>query len=488
VSPEGISAEPVERLCKTIAERLSAEGWTLLEQESFGTPGVGAFAVPLSGDFAAMFVVVTELVENKSGEPMISAIGLMGLDYEPARRITTALTGRARSGVMLEQPSLAIALPDADRSGEAADAPVRFAIEQASSLTGLANIDGVIEMLRQGSTGSADDPITFLDEKRAANSRFAREIPNFIPELVAALLAGAGRYEEARDALTECGQTGPEDESREHARFVRQLTRWVEHGGKLALPTTPAQWPANWRASMRGVSAPTSFGQFLSENGPAMHARREAVRIVSAGKSREELRAMLRGELRSREASMRPVALEQTVEMLATEQEPFGKARVALRGLKELWNTRQSQTSRPFTDRPNVAPEHQAKPAWLRAPERAAYPMLLHGGDRVAVQLDPETSTWIGGAMSSDDTSVARLEVWLSANDEPPRSVSRLSVHIGSRRLGELDPAATDRFRPALEAAAERDEDPWTNAHLNRILGKANYVLEVPLPEVRDEP
>jgi hypothetical protein len=59
-------------------------------------------------------------------------------------------------------------------------------------------------------------------------------------------------------------------------------------------------------------------------------------------------------------------------------------------------------------------------------------------------------------------------------------------VYIGSKRVGELDAEATERIGPAIEAAAERDEDPWADAHLSRIPGTTPYVLDVPLPEVLD--
>ncbi len=54
----------------------------------------------------ATFLVVDDIVEEDSGTFTLSPVGLMGLDYEPARRLTTALTGFARSGVVLKQPSL----------------------------------------------------------------------------------------------------------------------------------------------------------------------------------------------------------------------------------------------------------------------------------------------------------------------------------------------------------------------------------------------
>jgi hypothetical protein len=78
------------------------------------------------------------------------------------------------------------------------------------------------------------------------------------------------------------------------------------------------------------------------------------------------------------------------------------------------------------------------------------------------------------------------VEVWLASDSEPPSSASRLSVHIGSQRVGQLDADATERFRPAIEAAAERDEDARTDAHLTRIPGGTPYILDLPLPASGD--
>jgi hypothetical protein len=486
VGQESISTEPVQRVREAVGKRLLSEGWTLLEQKLFDPPGVGTFALPLRDRFMATFVVVDDLLEDESGALTLSPVGLMGLDYEPARRITTALTGFARSGVVLKQPSLAVGLPDAGEAAEAADSLVHFAVEQAPSLTGLADVDTLIEMLRQRSAVPSIEPMAVLngDEPMVPPPGYP-EIPDPVPEFVAALLAGAGRRDEARRALAECKQTDPQDGNRENARFVRQLTRWVDHTGKIALPQTPAQWPPHWPSRGFSSQVPSSFGQFMAENMPEIQARREAVRAVravSAGKSRDELRTLLRDELRSREVSMPPVTFEQTLESLATEQEPFGKARLAFRGLRALWDIGHTGTPRVFSDQPSEPPEDEPDPSWMKTPERAAYPIRLSGHDRVAVTLDPAAVPLFDGVMPKGMGQNRNIEVWFGSDHEPPGGVSRLSVHIGSKRVGELDAEATKRLRPALEAAAERDEEPWTNAHLTRIPGEAPYVLDVPLP------
>jgi hypothetical protein len=70
------------------------------------------------------------------------------------------------------------------------------------------------------------------------------------------------------------------------------------------------------------------------------------------------------------------------------------------------------------------------------------------------------------------------VEVWLSREDPG------LIVHIGSRRIGRLDARAVEAFGAALEAAADRDEDIRTDAHLTRMSGTPLYVLDLPLYDV----
>jgi hypothetical protein len=117
-------------------------------------------------------------------------------------------------------------------------------------------------------------------------------------ELVSALLVAAGRYVEARRFLDQHLQPGwqrhaaPEDR-----RFVRQLTRWIDHDGKLALLTTPVQWPPH----LKKIEPPGSILEFVAQHGPKIQARTEAVKTVRAvgrGKARDELRVLLSTECR----------------------------------------------------------------------------------------------------------------------------------------------------------------------------------------------
>ncbi len=76
------------------------------------------------------------------------------------------------------------------------------------------------------------------------------------------------------------------------------------------------------------------------------------------------------------------------------------------------------------------------------------------------------------------------MEAWLTWGAEPHVAYSPIAVHIGAEWVGVLDPDATENFRPVMEAAAERDEDPCGRARLTRLPGQTPYVLEVALPHV----
>jgi hypothetical protein len=491
-----VNIEAFDRVRQGFGRRLSAEGWMLLEQDPFDVPGVGTFALPLKGGFVATAMVVDRSDGDESGTVASSASGVMGLDYEPARKLTMALTGFAQSGVVLREPSLTVGLSDGQDVDGAVDALVTFTVEQAPLLASVADVDTIVEMLDQDRAVEAVDAAVILrSEGPIVRPSYAPESLDTKIELVSALLVAAGRYVEARRFLDEHLQPGwPRHAAPEDRRFVRQLTRWIDHDGKLALPTTPAQWPPQMPRPKR-IEPSGSIPEFLAQNRPEIQARTEAVKAVRAvgrGKTRDELRVLLKQELDKRAVRMEPVGFAQTVDSIATEHQPLGKARIALRGIRALRDLGQSR--RPHVSEtpgePTERSDDQPEPAWLMTPERAVYPIWSASTDRVAVELDPTAEPWLKEAMRTTGPGAVQscnIEVWLAPDDgEPPSRTSRLGVHIGSRRVGYLDAETTDVFRPAIEAAAERDEDAQTDAHLTRIPGGIPYVLDLPLSAAAD--
>jgi len=484
----------LERVSEGVEQRLLAQGWGILETKLSDPSHAGTLSLPVKDGFVATMRVLEWLDEGESGQFAISPVGVVGLDYEPARKLTMALTGLASSGVVMKEPTLVVTLSDDCGIAEAADSLVRFAAEQTASLASIADVDTLIEMLHRHRAVADSEAHAVLDgDDPIVPPPNAPQLQDPNLELITALLAGAGRFDEARRFLSAHNLPGWQKSAEpQFRRFVRQLTRWVDHNGRLVLPTTPARWPPELPPPLGKTEPPANFLQALAEHWPKAKASNEAVETVRAashGKTRDELRTLLRDELRRRDVSMEPVSLELKVDALLTEREPFGKARMALRGLSALRDLGRSRPGAPihaiFTDEPRERPGERPDPAWIQTPERAAYPILLVGPERVAVELDPQAGAWLEELMHAAESRPVQMrfvDVWLSPDGEQPSSVSRLSVHIGSRRVGQLDADATERFRPAIEAAAERDEDARATAHLTRIPGGVPYVLVLPLP------
>lgn len=499
VSPEGISVAPVNRVRQLVAERLGEQGWSRVEDDRHPRRDWDALATPLRDDFSATLDITSWLEDIASwlegienDVPTLCAVGVLGLDYEPARRITTALTGSPTCGVVLKEPCLSIALRDEADANAAADLLVRFASEHAPSLAELADVDKVLGLLRERRAAPASEPRTFLrGNETPTPAPGYHDLPDPLTVLIPALLAAAGRYEDARRDLAACAQPSwLQVAGKRDLRLARQLTRWIDHEGKLPLPTTPARWPAQWSPPGTSFQSPPSIRAFMAEQMPAIHARQQAVRAVRAvseGKSREEIRQLLRGELDKRDVKMQPVEFEQRVNFLATEREPLGKARLVLRALKDLADTQEPglvALLRHASAEPPPEPEQEPDPAWARTPDRAAYPIWSVTKDRVAVELDADAAKWLDELMSGSRGRFGNrnVEVWLSRGEATPSNASALIVHVGSKRIGSLDPPAGAPFHAPIEAAAEREEDVVTDARLTRMEGRPPYVLDLPLP------
>jgi hypothetical protein len=394
------------------------------------------------------------------------------------------------SGVMLREPLLSTAVIGDGDEEAVADSLVRFAIEHRPPLAELASVDEITAMLGDRRAIPSSEPPSLLGDSGPPEPPPGYpELPDPLTELVPALLVGAGRYDEARRALEACAEpswqrmAGANDR-----RLVRQLARWIEQDGKLPLPTTPARWPAQLPPAGGRFKRQPGYRKFMAEHRPEPRAQNDAmraVRAVSKGKSREQIRELLRSELETREVDMQPVQFEMSVDILATESEPFGRARLAWRGLKALGGLidRESPLRRISADGPPPEPEEAPDPAWARTPDRAAYPIWSVTRDRVLVQLDADAVRRLDELMLDRPGRFANrtVEVWLSRDETSQSSESALVVHIGSKRIGRIDGEGARTFRAPIEAAAERDEEARTDARLTRMDGTAAYVLDLPL-------
>jgi hypothetical protein len=482
VTLDGISVDPVVRIRQAVNQQLSEAGWSILENHPLSLPHRRVAATPLGDDWFATLLVDDWLEDDEHETPILVAAGVLGLDYEPARRITMALTGAPRSGVVVKDPSLPIPLTDTAE----ADAPVaqlvRFATGHLDSLSKLADVDTVIAMLHDHRAAPASELNPFLNEGEHVDPPAGYpELPDPVTELIPALFAGAARYEEAGSALAQCEDPSWQElADNNDRRLLRQLKRWVDHEGRLALPSTPARWPAEWPPASTGPDSSRGFTAFMAEQKPEIVARQEALRATRAaskGKRREQVRELLAAELDKRNVKMPPVDFERNVDFLATEHEPLGHARLALRGFKALADLISTGSGLLATLSEDDEPRDEPDPAWAKTPDRAGYPIWPVTRERVAVELDTDAEPLLAELMlgTRGQFGNRNVEIWLSRQDPG------LTVHIGSRRIGRLDARAVEAFGSALKAAADRDEDLRTDAHLTRMTGTPLYVLDLPL-------
>jgi hypothetical protein len=493
----------VEALGQGMTERFSAQGWTVMDDQRapHRHPTGGAFQRTLGDGFSAVVIFPSQskewrpLEDGRVESSGLTVVGRIGVGFKPAEALISACTGSKVSGIILNTPTISATARVATDLREAEEQLARFADDRAVAVAQrYTNVDSLIDALHThvalpftGEAGSwyvslGIDPDSRLGPLESTEA-----------ELLPALLAIAGRDGEARKALTDYTTRGVKGiESRAYRRFARQLTRWLDADLQLPSPSTPPRWPPP--SSLRWKPQPTpSFAEFFFDEDRKTKARAdrqarkealEAARAAGDDQSRDELRARLEKELSERGLSTEPLLLERQVEMILADREPFGKVRFALRTLKALKDS-QAPPGRPLKQATERSNEPDDAPDWLQPPDRAAYPVWSAGPQRTLVELDPAARDWLERIKDSDPGHLAgsrNLEVWLTRDSEDTANVSRLTVHIGAELVGMLRADVEEQFRPVMEAAAERDEDPWTRGRLSATSGPLPFLLEVELP------
>ncbi|MHB2000154.1 MAG: hypothetical protein ACYCSI_08210 [Solirubrobacteraceae bacterium] len=397
----------------------------------------------------------------------------VGVCFEPLTRLFSAIGG---------WPLLALCEEDV----EDLQPPPSQAVVSVDSLAGIPAAAGQLAGMIAAYAVPFAEPYASLE--RALQLLCDRELfePREAAVVEAALLTAAGRWEQAEDALARLEALGGEgdwDEDRRLRRIVRQLHRFIEARGELAIPESSARWPApQWRFPRRETR---SFSPDWAGARTKSRAEREAlaaVRAAADGKSHDELKAMLAREQRGRGLDPQPLKLESQTARIEAERDP-GATRATLRdGVRELFGVGRDLAG---LVRRAVRDEEERPPAWMLPPENAAYPVRAIGQRRsVEVQLDPELTDWLArvaahAAMKIGPTGM--VEVWLEPL-EPLAGGDMLAVHIGGHRVGVLTGEAAGAYQPAIEAAAERDELPWTEAQLTPIAGPRPYLLTLAPP------
>jgi hypothetical protein len=457
VTGRGDAAGLRQQLRDELAAQLAPAGWCPVSNNDDYSMTLAAFVRPLSDDFAAT-AEFTRALSTPDRPPVRITQPLLGVAYEPLRRLWPLLGDHMQIAALADLPESACGM-EVHTQDEVA--PV------AKQLAGLALERAVAFAERY----------TSVDALLEAHRDDEDEGPN---QLVPALLAAAGRFEEARNALAHYRPDVdvPEAKRRER-RFVYQLTRWIDSGGDPALlPSAPP--PRRYARSERR-SATDTWHEVR-----ARKAAVEALKRAGDGHDRRELRSMLKSELAERGVTMDPLGIEQTINQLWISHGE--RARNGAQALKTVGKIGLAVANAIRTHELPELPD-MSVPEWLEPPPRAVYVVPRRddpGHQWTAVLLDEGNTDWLQRVYAAVPRLVeivesATLDAWLDWPNPQDRS-GPLQVHLGERRVGVLDEEATAVYRDIADAAAQREELPCVEARLTPIRAEDEYLLEVALP------
>lgn len=438
-----------------VADRLAVAGWRGDRDED--TSVSLAFSRPLGEDFRV--VAVIECAGGADRGPVLIDHLFAGVSYEPLRRlypllgapfcrflpqgaIEEGLAREAEDGCLFEVREPADVAPVAERLSALIEQRAVPAVERVATLESLLEDLDRIEDPWQGSP------------------------------VVPAVLAAAGRLDEARALLQRTARSGLREADDEDTRVVRQLRRWIDSGADPALiPATPPPSPY-------ATTASKSLGEMWGQTRARTRAREHAIREVrrhGASRSRDQQRAILRRALAQTGHDESGVWIEQTLDHLWDS--PADRASARASTLKEVGRIGIG-IARAIRARalPDMSP-----PDWIKPPPHAAY--ALPSTDRwLEVHLDPHAHGWLERVHQATPHAFGisvPFPVWLDYDPERPDD---LAVHIGAQRVGHLAADDAPAFRASMDAAQFRDELPAVTAHLASRPQAPRFVLEIAAP------
>lgn len=474
-----------------MARRLAAEGWRHLARRPLT---LGLFTRELHDGFAAVasldwhgpatvepagrgFGMPDGVEEVHRLDPDASWLEVtvsVGVSYEPLRSLLQAIGGR----VLVELVSEDV---------EDLDPP------PAQPVVSLDSMSAVPAAVQQLGGMIAAYAVPFAERhaqiEKAIDLLADRDMyePQEAAMLNAAFVVAARRWDQAGAALAEletADQDGEWGEVRRRRRIVRQLRRHLDAEGALSIPRTPASWPPVQSLPPRAEGR--SFAEVWSDARRKTKAREEAlaaVRTVAADMSRDEIKMLLAREQEKRGLDVEPLGLERQADRIEAEHDPLGRVTQMIGGVSDLIDLGRDMVGHI---KRAVREEHEHAPPWMQPPDKAAYPITTIGKTRWAqVMLDGTADGWLARVVESASKfgPVRMVEVWLDwAGAGSESGESQMAAHIGQRRVGVLVGEPVDTYRPAMDAAAERDELPWVEGRLTAIAGPRPYLLEVPLP------
>jgi hypothetical protein len=457
-------------LALAICARMESAGWTTRSSAQLPNASLGSFSRALNEGFVATAIV--PWLELSAHE--IGVVARVGLEHTSARDLLVRLAGSPVSGVLLREPTGFATFAREESVDRAADEIVEPYQEDPIKIVQEPGVDSVIDMLRSRAA------VPFIEKAISGYAYAVAERDTEDPdsasgkwELISALLVAAGRYGDAKQVLDQ--RRPDEEDEHQGRRFTRQMWRVIESHGELPLPTTPAQWSV---AHSEDVPGPETLrSRFTSAYAQASTKRSalDAVRAKAADRSREELRAMYERELTSRGVVLSPAKLEEDIDVLDTERQPLGTARLLVKVAKDIHGLIRSA---------ELAASDRMGASWLRSPDRAAYPLVGSADEWTTAVLDPEIGHFLDRVWHASHVGFGNsrnVEVWLGRETTTGKPEC-LAVHIGDQRVGHIIDADSKRFAPVCAAAAERDEDPLTSARLFMAGTGESRGLDVPLP------
>jgi hypothetical protein len=453
----GADTNELRELVRTeLAARLKPAGWVLLDPaRSFKLAELVGL---LDADLAATATVVCG--EGSGRGPLLISAVFAGVSYEPLRHLSSLLGDNFRLELLHD------AIDDQLERNEEDDC--LFAVGRHADVAHVAESLAQVILKRGLSVAerypALDDLLQEL-EAEGADVRLA----------VPALLAAAGRFDDARDALARYEPlTGHSHGDRDARRIVHQLTRYIDSGGDPTL--VPAEPPPDPHPISPMKPVPELWRQ-----GRARQQAVDAVRRLDPATDRAELHEALERELAARGLTESPLWYEQTLDHLhdtraeQAERLANGVKTAARLGFKAF---RALREHRP--------PPDLSVPAWLEPPDRAAYAVpRRQDAAWAAVQLDDGARAWLDTSYEAIPRlfgSVASADAWLDWDD---RGQERLVASLGDQRIGTLDLAATEAYRETMTRAAERDELPYAPARITPRPVASGYLVELQLPVAR---
>jgi hypothetical protein len=452
-------SELSEALRPELARRLTETGWVVDVAYDAGPGGffVGAFRRQITDDFW----VTIQFMPMSWGprEDPLWIVTTVGVSYFPAYCIWPILVDRERSEVTADLGELVgdseepwiIKVARLENVPRVADQLVAPVVEHAMTWAQqYASVDALIEHCRA-------DP-----DRPAVETR-----------IIPVLLAASGDLDGARSELAAYLDSDQEEVATpEYRRFCYKFNRWLDAG---AVIPEPPSGPV-------GARVRRDPGSTREERARDSRIRRQtvgAVRRQSSGKSRGQLKEMLRTELDRRGVKESPVAIEMALDSIEASSSAFGRAKLTMNGLK-LATDFATGLYRIFRD-----PESHQSPDWLQLPARASYDVRGDHRNAIGVDLDPGAQSWLDQVLNEGSTIMgimATMRAWLAWDPEPQTADSRLAVHIGAKRVGVLSGEDAALFQGEMDVASHSDELPFTFAGLFRWNSPPKYVLEIWAP------